>query len=202
LNTTFAGDGNGSAVQLPGDGGSVLEHQLRVHREGKAARPIVGRVDSERSERTNARPRRRSDLSAYCLAAMRHKGFTLLELLVVVAIIGVLAGYVGPRYFSQIGKSEVNAARAQIDALEKALDQYRIDTGAYPNAQAGLGALLAPPSSEPKWAGPYLKKALPPDPWGRPYVYRLNENGSVAIISYGKDGQPGGTGENADIGNQ
>jgi general secretion pathway protein G len=133
---------------------------------------------------------------------MRQRGFTLLELLVVVAIIGVLAGYVGPRYFSQIGKSEVNSAKAQIDALEKALDQYRLDTGGYPAGELGLNALLARPNNEPKWAGPYLKKALPPDPWGRPYVYRLGENGGVAIISYGKDGQPGGTGENADISNQ
>jgi general secretion pathway protein G len=132
---------------------------------------------------------------------MRQSGFTLLELLVVVAIIGVLAGYVGPRYFSQIGKSEVNAARAQIDALEKALDQYRLDTGGYPNAELGLGALLARPNNEPKWAGPYLKKAVPPDPWGRPYLYRPTDTG-FAIISYGKDGQPGGSGENADITNQ
>ena len=134
---------------------------------------------------------------------MRQKtrGFTLLELLVVVAIIGVLAGYVGPRYFSQIGKSEVNAAKAQIDALEKALDQYRLDTGGYPVAELGLNALLQRPNNEPKWAGPYLKKALPPDPWGRPYIYRLSENGGVSIVSLGKDGQPGGTGENADISN-
>jgi len=131
----------------------------------------------------------------------RQSGFTLLELLVVVAIIGVLAGYVGPRYFSQIGKSEVNAAKAQIDALEKALDQYRLDTGSYPTGELGLAALLQRPNNEPKWAGPYLKKALPPDPWGRPYVYRLAENGSVHLLSYGKDGQPGGTGENADISN-
>ena len=130
------------------------------------------------------------------------RGFTLLELLVVVAIIGVLAGYVGPRYFSQIGKSEVNAARAQIDALEKALDQYRLDTGAYPPTEIGLNALLTRPGNDAKWAGPYLKKALPADPWGRPYQYRLGENGGYVIVSYGKDGQPGGTGENADISNQ
>src|SRR5262245_18424668 len=123
-------------------------------------------------------------------------GFTLLELLVVVVIIGLLAGLVAPRYFSQIGKSEVNAAKAQIDALEKALDQYRLDTGSYPAAELGLGALIVRPSNEPKWAGPYLKKALPPDPWGRPYLYQLRENGGVSILSYGKDGQPGGTGEN------
>jgi general secretion pathway protein G len=133
---------------------------------------------------------------------MRQTGFTLLELLVVVAIIGVLAGYVGPRYFSQIGKSEVNAAKAQIDALEKALDQYRLDTGGYPTTELGLNALLTRPNNEPKWAGPYLKKAPPPDPWGRPYVYQLGQSGGVAILSYGKDGQPGGTGENADITNQ
>lgn len=136
------------------------------------------------------------------LSISRALGFTLLELLVVVAIIGVLAGYVGPRYFAQIGKSEVNTARAQIDALEKALDQYRLDVGKYPPTEAGLSALLQAPGNEPKWAGPYLKKALPPDPWGRPYHYRLAENGSYVILSYGKDGQPGGTGENADISNQ
>ena len=129
------------------------------------------------------------------------RGFTLLELLVVIVIIGLLAGYVAPRYFSQVGKSEVQVARAQIDALEKALDQYRLDTGSYPTTELGLGALLARPNNEPKWAGPYLKKALPPDPWGRPYLYRTGENGSVSITSYGKDGQPGGTGENADISN-
>jgi general secretion pathway protein G len=123
-------------------------------------------------------------------------------LLVVVAIIGVLAGYVGPRYFAQIGKSEVNTARAQIDALEKALDQYRLDVGRYPTTELGLSALLQQPGNEPKWAGPYLKKALPPDPWGRPYQYRLADSGSYVILSYGKDGQPGGTGENADISNQ
>ncbi|GBG16033.1 general secretion pathway protein G [Novimethylophilus kurashikiensis] len=85
-------------------------------------------------------------------------GFTLLELLVVMVIIGMLAGYVGPKYFSQIGKSELKAAKAQIDALEKALDQYRLDTGHYPSSEQGLAALNAKPASEPKWGGPYLKK--------------------------------------------
>jgi general secretion pathway protein G len=132
----------------------------------------------------------------------RSRGFTLLELLVVVAIIGLLAGYVAPRYFSQVGKSEVNAAKAQIDALEKALDQYRLDAGSYPGNELGLNALVQRPPNEPKWNGPYLKKAVPLDPWGKPYVYKIpGEKGDYDLLSYGKDGQPGGTGENADLTN-
>lgn len=127
-------------------------------------------------------------------------GFTLLELLVVMVIIGLLAGYVGPRFFSQIGKSEVKAARAQLDALEKALDQYRLDTGRYPSTELGLAALNERPANEAKWGGPYLKKAVPNDPWGKPYQYKSpGEHGEYDLFSYGKDGQPGGTGENEDI---
>jgi general secretion pathway protein G len=130
----------------------------------------------------------------------KRAGFTLLELLVVVLILGLLAGLVAPRYFGQVGKSEVNVAKAQLDALEKALDQYRLDTGHYPSTELGLQALIARPASEPKWNGPYLRKALPLDPWGKPYLYRIpGEKGEFDLISYGKDGQPGGTGENADI---
>lgn len=129
-------------------------------------------------------------------------GFTLLELLVVVAIIGLLVGYVAPRYFGQIGKSEVNTAKAQIDALEKALDQYRLDTGRYPAGELGLNALVERPPNEPKWNGPYLKKAVPLDPWGNQYLYKIpGEGGDYDIVSYGKDRQPGGAGENADITN-
>ena len=130
-------------------------------------------------------------------------GFTLLELLVVVVIIGLLAGFVAPRYFGQVGKSEVNVAKAQIDALEKALDQYRLDIGSYPSNELGLKALVERPASEPKWAGPYLRKAVPLDPWGKPYVYQVpGEKGDFDLVSYGKDGQPGGTGEAADISNR
>jgi general secretion pathway protein G len=130
-------------------------------------------------------------------------GFTLLELLVVVLIIGLLAGFVAPRYFGQVGKSEINVAKAQIDALEKALDQYRLDTGHYPTTELGLVALVQRPQNEPKWTGPYLRKDVPLDPWGRPYVYKMpgEKGGDFDLVSYGKDGQPGGTGENADITN-
>jgi general secretion pathway protein G len=129
-------------------------------------------------------------------------GFTLLELLVVMVIIGLLAGYVGPKYFSQVGKSQVKAARAQIDSLEKALDQYRLDTGRYPVMEQGLAALQTRPPNEPKWDGPYLKKSVPADPWGNAYVYKIpGEHGEYDLVSLGKDGQPGGTGEAADITN-
>ena len=132
----------------------------------------------------------------------RAKGFTLLELLVVMVIIGLLAGYVGPKYFSQIGKSEVKATRAQLDAFGKALDQYRLDTGHYPSTEMGMNALMVKPANEPKWDGPYLTKALPADPWGNAYQYRQpGEHGDYDLFSYGKDGQAGGEGENADINN-
>jgi general secretion pathway protein G len=127
-------------------------------------------------------------------------GFTLLELLVVMVIIGLLAAYVGPQYFSQLGKSEVKAAQAQLSALQKALDTYRIDCGHYPTTEQGLAALVTRPQNEPKWSGPYLQKAVPPDPWGNPYNYKApGEHGEYDLFSLGKDGQPGGTGEAADI---
>jgi general secretion pathway protein G len=133
----------------------------------------------------------------------RELGFTLLELLVVIVIIGLLAGYVAPQYFGQVGKSEITTAKAQIDALEKALDQYRLDTGRYPSAETGLNALVQRPPNEPKWNGPYLKKAVPLDPWGKPYIYKNpGERGDFDLISYGKDGQPGGAGEGIDITNR
>jgi len=124
------------------------------------------------------------------LSMTRPKGFTLLELLVVIVIIGLLAGYVAPRYFSQVGKSEIQVARAQIESFEKALDQYRLDTRRYPTAEEGLQAL-----------GPYLRKAVPNDPWDRPYVYRTpGAKAEYEIVSYGRDGKAGGSGPDADIG--
>jgi general secretion pathway protein G len=129
-------------------------------------------------------------------------GFTLLELLVVMVIIGLLAAYVAPRYFSQVGRSEIKAAQAQIVAFEKALDTYRLDVGHYPTSEQGLNALLQRPQNEAKWNGPYLQKAVPLDPWGKPYQYKApGEHGEFDLWSFGKDGQPGGTGENADVAN-
>jgi general secretion pathway protein G len=129
-------------------------------------------------------------------------GFSLLELLVVVAIIALLSSYVGPKLFNQIGKSEHEAARAQIDALGKALGAYRIDTGKFPSSEQGLTVLTVKPATEPGWAGPYLQKAVPADPWGRPYVYtKLVGPNDYEIKTLGKDGRDGGTGEDADISN-
>lgn len=140
------------------------------------------------------------------IAARRRAqpGFTLLELLVVIVIIGLLAAYVGPKYFSQLGKSEVTIAKAQIESFEKSLDTYRLDVGRYPTTEEGLAALIAAPASAAgKWNGPYLKKGIPLDPWGRPYQYRApGSKGEYDIISTGKDGQPGGSGEDADISSQ
>ncbi len=119
----------------------------------------------------------------------RRQGFTLLELLVVIVIIGLLAGYVAPRYFSQVGKSEIQVARAQLESFGKALDQYRLDTRRYPTTEEGLQALQ-----------PYLRKSVPNDPWGRPYVYRApGDKGEYELISFGRDGKAGGSGEDADI---
>lgn len=132
----------------------------------------------------------------------RTAGFTLLELLVVMVIIGLLASFVAPRYFGQVGKSEIKTARAQIAGIESALDQYRLDVGHYPGTEPGLGSLFSRPVNEARWAGPYLKKQAPPDPWGNAYVYRMpGEHGEYDLLSYGNDGQPGGSGEAADITN-
>ena len=131
---------------------------------------------------------------------VRSRGFTLLELLVVIVIIGLLAGLVAPRYFDQVSKSNAKIARAQIDSLEKALDQYRIDVGAYPTTEQGLAALNTKPQNLDKWAGPYLKKAVPPDPWGARYIYKApGDHSEYDLSSYGSDGKPGGDGEAADV---
>lgn len=133
-------------------------------------------------------------------------GFTLLELLVVVAIIGLLAAYVGPKYFGQIGKSEQALVRAQLAGFEEALAHFRLDMGRFPTTEEGLQALRSPPASGAAvqgiahWNGPYLSKPLPQDPWGHPYQYRQpGQVGDYDLLSWGKDGQAGGSGEAADI---
>lgn len=130
----------------------------------------------------------------------QQQGFTLLELLIVLVIIGLLIGFVGPKYFSHLGKSEVKAAKMQMSAIRKALDVYRLDIGSYPDEQQGLSALVVAPQGNSKWQGPYLEKAVPNDPWGNPYTYRIpGENKEFDLISLGADGRPGGVDENADI---
>jgi len=143
----------------------------------------------------------KKSMSCISFNKLRLRGFTLLELLVVIVIIGLLAAYVGPRYFSQLGKSERQAAKAQIEGFGKALDAYRLDTGRYPATEQGLNALVQKPNDEPKWNGPYLQKEVPLDPWGKPYVYRVpGQNGmDFDLLATGKDGQLGGEGDNADI---
>ena len=129
-----------------------------------------------------------------------YRGFTLLELLVVMVIISLLAGFVAPKYFAQVGKAEGRTAQAQVQAIKRALEQYRLDTGHFPTTKAGLVALTTRPPGEKKWTGPYLEKAAPRDPWDRPYFYASpGDHGDFDLASYGKDGQPGGSGKSADI---
>lgn len=141
-----------------------------------------------------------SNLNSPKTLSFKTQGFTLLELLVVMVIIGLLAGYVGPKYFEQIGKSETKTARAQIDSLGKALDQYRIDVGQYPTTEQGLASLNKNVANDAKWAGPYLKKSVPNDPWNKPYLYKSpGEHGDFDLYSFGKDGQQGGNKESEDV---
>jgi general secretion pathway protein G len=146
-------------------------------------------------------PARLRAVPAMTSTPLRERGFTLLELLVVILIIGLLTGIVGPRLLSQITKSEVTTARAQMDALSKALQAFRIDTGRFPTTAEGLQALVQQPANEARWRGPYLDGALPDDPWGSPYQYRApGQNGrEYELQSYGKDRSAGGSGDDADL---
>lgn len=132
-------------------------------------------------------------------------GFTLIEVLVVVVVIGMLAGLVGPRIIGRVSEARTATARTQVELLGLALDNYRLDNGGYPTTEQGLVALQVKPSGEPvplSWRGPYLKKAIPADPWGRPYGYRSpgeHNSGGYDLWTLGRDGQENGEGDDADV---
>ena len=134
-----------------------------------------------------------------------RRGFTLIEMLVVIVVIAILAGLVGPMVFQNVGDAKVSAAKAQLELFGLALDQYRLDNDYYPSTAQGLEALRAAPSGDPSarnWRGPYLKKPVPLDPWGRPYIYKSPGDSSKTgydLLTYGRDGKQGGTGEDGDI---
>ena len=126
-----------------------------------------------------------------------ERGFTLVEMLVVISIIALIMALVGPRVLNFLGESKVKAAKIQIASLESALDLYALDTGQYPSSSDGLDALMHRPGGVTSWSGPYLKgNEVPNDPWGRPYIYRSpGEHGPYDIVSYGPKGQEGGAAE-------
>jgi general secretion pathway protein G len=136
-------------------------------------------------------------------AVRGEAGFTLVEMLVVITIIGLIMSLVGPRVLNYLAESKVKAAKIQMQSFSSALDLFNLDTGRYPATGEGLAALIQPPGTIPAWNGPYLKGGvLPNDPWGKPYVYHSpGEHGTYDILSYGSDGQEGGTGTAADIAN-
>lgn len=136
-------------------------------------------------------------------APRRTRGFTLVELLVVLAILGLLAGLVGPKVLGQLGGAKSKTAPVQMKDLEQAAELFKLDVGRFPTPAEGLDALVIKPASAPGWNGPYLKKGgVPKDPWGNPYHYEApGKHGDIDIYTLGADGTPGGDGENADIGN-
>ena len=132
---------------------------------------------------------------------------TLIEILVVIIVLGLLAGLVGPQIFGRVSEARSSTARTQLELMGVALDNYLLDNGSYPTTQQGLEALREEPAQEPvptNWRGPYLRRAVPIDPWGRPYIYRYpgeQNPGSFDLLTLGRDGEPGGEDEDADVTN-
>ena len=131
----------------------------------------------------------------------RQAGFTLVELLVVLIILGLIAAFAAPRVIKFVGGAKTDSAKIQIERLSGVLDLYRLQVGRYPSADEGLNALMEQPADAPDWAGPYLKKAdALIDPWRRPYIYRFpGEHGDYDLYSLGADGEDGGEGEDRDL---
>lgn len=136
---------------------------------------------------------------------MNERGLTLIEVMVVIIVLGLLAGLVGPRILGRVSEARSATARTQIELLGVALDSYRLDTGRYPTTEQGLDALRERPTREPvprDWRGPYLQREVPLDPWDRPYIYvspgDVNPE-AYDLSSHGRDGAPGGEGEDADV---
>ena len=129
-----------------------------------------------------------------------QRGFSLIELLIVMIILGLLASLVGPRLFGHVDDARVSTARSQIELLGTALDSYRLDIGRYPTTEQGLDALRREPSGVRNWNGPYLNRNIPKDPWGNEYQYKSpGDHGEYDLWSYGADGEPGGDGDNAEV---
>ena len=156
---------------------------------------------SDLLRRLNATRVSSTGVARYRGGRMMYHGFTLLELLVVLLIIALLAGYVGPKLFGEVGKAKSKTAASQMAGIASALDRYRLDTGQFPGTDAGLHALQANPGNVPGWEGPYMNGVIPQDPWGRPYNYRSPGEGGkdYDLSTFGADGKPGGKGEDTDI---
>ncbi|WP_269532479.1 type II secretion system major pseudopilin GspG [Chitinimonas sp. BJYL2] len=130
----------------------------------------------------------------------RHGGFTLLELLVVLLIVALLAGFVGPKLFDKVSRAKTQTAQGQLKLIADALDQYRLDTGRYPSTEQGLAALVSKPADQATWRGPYLAKGVPNDPWDKPYTYQApGTTHDYELLTLGADGKAGGSGEDADV---
>ncbi len=146
-------------------------------------------------------PNKKRSFKKFGLRGKRgERGFTLIELLIVLVILSLLAALVGPALVERLKPAKRTAARAQIEEFASALDNFYVDVGRYPTTEEGLSALVDKPESVKIWKGPYLKKSVPGDPWGNPYIYRSpGQKSGYDIISYGADGKEGGEGENADV---